>query len=100
MLHREGHTIMRWKPNPEPDHDPLSPDPNPLPSPQPPIPNPPPYPNPPVRPPVPQLVGWTQLRDATFHALLPCLAVCIVIAAFIATPVAAAPVSVRFSEGV
>ena len=90
---------MRWNPNPEPDPDPLSPDPNPLPSPKPPIPNPPPYPNPPVRPPIPQLVGWTHRRGTAAHALLLCLAVLMVLAALIA-PVAAAPVSVRFSEGV
>src|SRR6185295_13699467 len=99
-LHLEGRTNMRWKPNPEPDPDPLSPDPNPLPPPKPPIPNPPPYPNPPVRPPIPQLVGWTRWQDAASHSLVLCLAVLILLAPFIATPVAAAPVSVQFSEGV
>ena len=91
---------MRWKPNPEPDPDPLSPDPNPLPSPNPPIPNPPPYPNPPVPPPIPQLEGWTPRRGTAAHSLLLCLAVLMVLAAFLATPVTAAPVSVRFPEGV
>ena len=57
---------MRWKPNPEPDSDPLSPDPNPLPSPKPPIPNPPPYPNPPVRPPIPQLAWRDSIGEALF----------------------------------
>lgn len=95
-----GQATMKWNPNPEPDPDPLSPDPNPLPSPKPPIPNPPPYPNPPVRPPIPQLVGWTHRRGTASHALLLCLAVLMVLAVLIATPVAAAPVSVRFSEGV
>jgi hypothetical protein len=91
---------MRWKPNSEPDPDPLSPDPTPLPSPKPPIPNPAPYSNPPVETSVPQLVGWTHRRAATSHSLLLCLAVLMVVATFIATPVGAAPVSVRFSEGV
>ncbi|MEO7860847.1 MAG: hypothetical protein ABIU05_10450 [Nitrospirales bacterium] len=87
---------MRWRLNPEPEApDPLSPDPNP------PIPNPPPYPNPPVRPPIPQLVGWTHRRGTASQSLLLCLAVLIVLAALLAaTPGAAAPVSVRFPEGV
>ncbi|MEO8340751.1 MAG: hypothetical protein ABI604_13715 [Nitrospirota bacterium] len=90
---------MRWKPNPEPNPDPLSPDPYPLPAPEPPIPNPPPYPNPPIRPPIPQLVGWPHRRDTALHFLLLCLAVLMGLAALLATPVAAAPVSVRFPEG-
>jgi len=91
---------MRWNPNPEPDPDPLSSDPNPLPSPRPPIPNPPPYPNPPVRPPILQFVGWAHRRGAASHSLRLCFAVLIVLALLMATSVVAAPVSVRFSEGV
>ena len=86
---------MRWIHSPEPDPNPLSPDSNPFPSPNPPIPKPTPYPNPPVRPPIP-FVGWTRWQNAASH----CLAVLIVLASLIATPVAAAPVSVRFSQGV
>ena len=91
---------MKRKPNPESDPDPLSPDPNPLPSPKPPIPKPPPYPNPPLRPPIPQLGGWTHWLDAASHSLVLGFAVLLVLGPLIATPVAAAPVSVRFSEGV
>src|SRR6476660_575510 len=95
-----GPTIMRWKANPKADSDPLSPDPTPLLSPKPPIPNPPPYPHPPIRPPVPQLGRWTHLRSAASQTLSLCLAVLMVLAVLLTTPVGAAPVSVRFSEGV
>ena len=88
---------MRWKPNPEPDPDSLSSDPNPLPMLKPPIPNPS-YSHPPVRAPIPH--GWTHWQEAASHSLVFCLAVLMGLALLIATPVAAAPVSVRFSEGV
>jgi len=45
-------------------------------------------------------VGWARWQDTASHSLVLCLAVLIVLAPFIATPVAAAPVSVRFLEGV
>ena len=91
---------MRWKPTLESDSDPLLPDPNPIPSPKPPlpIPDPRPYPNPPVRPPIPQVVVKTDRPSAVCNPVL--LAVLMVFTTLIAIPVAAAPVSVRFSEGV
>ena len=91
---------MRWKPYPEPDTNLLLPDPNPLPSPKPPIPNTLPYPNRPGRPTLPQVVGWTHGQGIASHSPLLCLAVLMVLATLLATPVEAAPVSVRFPEGV
>src|SRR4029077_8075636 len=51
-------------------------------------------------PPIPQLAVRTDHRGAVFHPLLLCLAVLMMFTALLAIPVAAAPVSVRFSEGV
>jgi hypothetical protein len=92
--------MTRYGINPEPHPDPPSPDPNPFPLPKPPIPSPPPPPSPPDPPPIPQLVGRTDRGGPAAHALLLCLAVLMVLAAFVATPLAAAPVSVRFAQGV